>query len=68
MNNDEPEYRRDYPASDRGLVSNLLRDQVLGDCWDGADEGDTRDEESLEDHNIQGLGAFRDVFDAGGEQ
>jgi hypothetical protein len=22
----------------------------------------------LEDHNIQGLGAFRDVFDAGGEQ
>ena len=34
----------------------------------GADEGDTRDEESLEDHNIQGLGAFRDVFDAGGEQ
>jgi hypothetical protein len=25
-------------------------------------------EESLEDHNIQGLGAYRDVFDAGGEQ
>jgi len=35
---------------------------------DARDEGDTRDEESLEDHNIQGLGAFRDVFDAGGEQ
>ena len=26
------------------------------------------DEESLEDHNIQGLGAYRDVFDADGEQ
>ena len=35
---------------------------------DGADEGDTRGEESLEDHNIQGLGAYRDVFDADGEQ
>ena len=35
---------------------------------DEADAGDTRDEESLEDHQIQGLGAFRDVFDAGGEQ
>ena len=35
---------------------------------DARDEGDTRDEESLEDHNIQGLGAFRDVFDADGEQ
>ena len=35
---------------------------------DARDEGDTRDEESLEDHNIQGLGAYRDVFDADGEQ
>ena len=35
---------------------------------DARDEGDTRDEESLEDHNIQGLGADRDVFDADGEQ
>ena len=35
---------------------------------DARDEGDTRGEESLEDHNIQGLGAFRDVFDADGEQ
>ena len=35
---------------------------------DGREPGDTRDEESLEDHNIQGLGAFRDVFDADGEQ
>ncbi len=35
---------------------------------DGREPGDTRDEESLEDHNIQGLGAYRDVFDAGGEQ
>jgi hypothetical protein len=35
---------------------------------DARDEGDTREEESLEDHNIQGLGAYRDVFDAGGEQ
>ena len=35
---------------------------------DGREPGDTRDEESLEDHNIQGLGAYRDVFDADGEQ
>jgi hypothetical protein len=35
---------------------------------DARDDGDTRDEESLEDHNIQGLGAYRDVFDADGEQ
>ena len=45
----------------------LFRDWQPGDSIT-IDAGDTRDEESLEDHQIQGLGAFRDVFDAGGEQ
>ena len=46
----------------------LGRAEAEADRNDGREPGDSRDEESLEDHNIQGLGAFRDVFDAGGEQ
>ena len=49
-------------------IADKLVAEAEADRNDGREPGDTRDEESLEDHNIQGLGAYRDVFDAGGEQ
>jgi hypothetical protein len=50
------------------MAAMLGRAEAEADRNDGREPGDTRDEESLEDHNIQGLGAYRDVFDADGEQ
>ena len=59
--------------ADESRIDEKLRQLIAAadaeaDRNDGREPGDTRDEESLEDHNIQGLGAYRDVFDAGGEQ
>ena len=56
----------------RGGVAKDIAEKIIEEMEahgdDGREPGDTRDEESLEDHNIQGLGAYRDVFDADGEQ
>ena len=60
--------RHDESRTDEKLRQMIAEADAEADRNDGREPGDTRDEESLEDHNIQGLGAFRDVFDAGGEQ
>jgi hypothetical protein len=60
--------RHDESRIDEKLRQLIAAADAEADRNDGREPGDTRDEESLEDHNIQGLGAFRDVFDAGGEQ
>jgi hypothetical protein len=60
--------RHDESRTDEKLLHAIAAADAEADRDDGREPGDTRDEESLEDHNIQGLGAFRDVFDAGGEQ
>ena len=57
--------RHDESRTDEKLLQAIAAADAEADA---RDEGDTRDEESLEDHNIQGLGAYRDVFDADGEQ
>jgi hypothetical protein len=58
----------DESRTDEKLRLMIAEAEAEADRNDGREPGDTRDEESLEDHNIQGLGAYRDVFDAGGEQ
>jgi len=60
--------RHDESRTDEKLRQMIATADAEADRDDGREPGDTRDEESLEDHNIQGLGAYRDVFDAGGEQ
>ena len=60
--------RHDESRIDEKLRQLIAAADAEADRNDGREPGDTRDEESLEDHNIQGLGAYRDVFDAGGEQ
>jgi len=60
--------RLDESRTDEKLRQTIAAADAEADRDDGREPGDTRDEESLEDHNIQGLGAYRDVFDAGGEQ
>jgi hypothetical protein len=60
--------RHDESRIDEKLRQLIAAADAEADRNDGREPGDTRDEESLEDHNIQGLGAFRDVFDADGEQ
>ena len=60
--------RHDESRTDEKLRQLIAATDVEADRNDGREPGDTRDEESLEDHNIQGLGAYRDVFDADGEQ
>ena len=60
--------RHDESRTDEKLRQMIAAADSEADGNDGREPGDTRDEESLEDHNIQGLGAYRDVFDAGGEQ
>jgi hypothetical protein len=63
MNREQIESR-----TDEKLRLMIAEAEAEADRNDGREPGDTRDEESLEDHNIQGLGAYRDVFDADGEQ
>ena len=58
----------DESRTDEKLRQMIAAADAEADGDDGREPGDTRDEESLEDHNIQGLGAYRDVFDADGEQ
>jgi hypothetical protein len=60
--------RHDESRTDEKLRQMIAAADAEADGDDGREPGDTRDEESLEDHQIQGLGAFRDVFDADGEQ
>jgi hypothetical protein len=60
--------RHDESRTDEKLRQVIAAADAEADRDDGREPGDSRDEESLEDHNIQGLGAYRDVFDAGGEQ
>jgi hypothetical protein len=60
--------RHDESRTDEKLRQMIAEADAEADRNDGREPGDTRGEESLEDHNIQGLGAYRDVFDAGGEQ
>lgn len=60
--------RLDESRTDEKLRQMIAAADAEADGDDGREPGDTRDEESLEDHNIQGLGAYRDVFDADGEQ
>ena len=60
--------RHDESRTDEKLRQLIAATDAEADRNDGREPGDTRDEESLEDHNIQGLGAYRDVFDADGEQ
>ena len=60
--------RHDESRTDEKLRQLIAAADAEADRNDGREPGDTRDEESLEDHNIQGLGAYRDVFDADGEQ
>jgi hypothetical protein len=60
--------RHDESRTDEKLRQMIAAADAEADRDDGREPGDTRDEESLEDHQIQGLGAFRDVFDADGEQ
>ena len=60
--------RHDESRTDEKLRQVIAAADAEADRDDGREPDDTRDEESLEDHNIQGLGAYRDVFDAGGEQ
>ena len=60
--------RHDESRTDEKLRQMIATADAEADRDDGRESGDTRDEESLEDHNIQGLGAYRDVFDADGEQ
>jgi hypothetical protein len=60
--------RHDESRTDEKLRQMIAATDAEADRDDGREPGDTRDEESLEDHQIQGLGAFRDVFDAGSEQ
>jgi hypothetical protein len=60
--------RHDESRTDEKLRQMIAATDAEADRNDGREPGDTRDEESLEDHNIQGLGAYRDVFDADGEQ
>lgn len=57
--------RLDESRTDEKLRQMIAAADAEADGNDGREPGDTRDEESLEDHNIQGLGAYRDVFDAG---
>ena len=60
--------RHDESRTDEKLRQMIATADAEADRNDGREPGDTRDEESLEDHQIQGLGSYRDVFDADGEQ